>query len=158
MFTCPHCKGIARVIRSRRDRNGRRLRRWSCEGCHTRWTTYGDQLPPRTRMRGLSEEAIFDILTSSESNAALRQRWHCSQRCINLTRIGAINASVLPELRRWGKNQNCKRCCHWAHSARACRLGIKGAIERSVLYARECLKYEPISRPIAAIRSKPPTC
>jgi predicted Zn finger-like uncharacterized protein len=139
MYACPECNGAARVIESRLDQIGRRRRRWRCESCKQRWTTHGDELPPRVRVRGLGEDAIFDILTSSESSAVLKRRWNCSQQTINRTRTGELNANVLPELRRWPGRRSCKACRHWQ---RGCTLGIKAPSERGTRYARECLRFE----------------
>lgn len=143
MYACPQCNGVARVIESRIDPLGRRRRRWRCESCKRRWTTRGNDLPPRVRVRGLSEDAIFDILTSSESSAVLKRRWNCSQQTINRTRIGALNSSVLPDLRRWAKSRSCRSCRHWR---RGCSLGVKIPVEQGTRYARECLRYEAINR------------
>ena len=138
MTPCPECQAPATVIETKLTVSGRR-RRWACTSCQHRYTTWGDELPPRARTRGMSEGQIFDILTSDESSRTLAERLGCSRVAVNRTRLGSLNANVLPELQRWNKRRSCRDCSHWN---RKCSLNVRGRHSADHWFARECTQFQ----------------
>jgi len=137
-ITCPACGGPARVLESRRHYSGQVRRRFCCCSCAHRWTSYGGELPPPPRTRGQSEDAVRDMLTSSESAVVLAHRWGCSRSAVERTRTGDLNARVLPDLPRWNRATSCTQCRHWDGR---CDLGFPDPLEEGLTFARECVSF-----------------
>ena len=149
MNLCPVCQGAATVTRSRLNKRGDRIRRFTCSACEHRWTITNGPAPsckPIANRPPLTEEAIQDILTSDESAIRLSVRHNCSPSAISLIRTGKLHADVLPDLPRYSRKGaagvSCRNCLHWSPG---CDLGHKDPDEEGPGFAALCNNYNPTS-------------
>lgn len=147
MISCPNCQGRPFVIETRHDHNSNTRRRFQCSACRYRWTEWNGDAPPAAAPQALDEAAIRDILTSTETQVIIAERYGRSASTIGQIQRGEMHANVAPELpRKNGKGKRgirrvCSNCIHWA--ANHCDLGFPDPKEEGVRFARECSSYTP---------------
>ena len=124
------------------------MRRMKCRDCNHAWTqfnTYEEIIEEKRKPSRLAEEAIIDILTSTESNGELAKKWKCNRGTPSLIRLGKIHASVAPDIPRMRPGANCKKCVHWIKSRTmlnfVCGLEIPESLREGPTFARLCIAY-----------------
>lgn len=156
-MTCPECSGPALIAETRHLMSGDVRRRWKCKACKHRWTIYNGPTPttgpPPTR---LSDAAILDMLTSTESNVLMGKRYGCGHTTVRRVRVGDLHSKVLPHVPRWknGKPQasaadtavitgpSCLLCIQYnGNPGNPCGLGHPDPIEEGIEFATECSTY-----------------
>mgnify|MGYP003338659890 FL=1 len=92
-----------------------------------------------------TDDDVYDILTSPQSNGVVAKRYNCCRSYIALIRAGKALATLAPDIERWGPSRSCHACIHWVHSENArCDLGFPDPLEPGigVSFARECNTYK----------------
>ena len=100
-----------------------------------------DRTAPRTSRyrKPLSEDAIRDILTSTEVHNVLALRYGRNRSTIVAIRRGDVYAHVLPDIPRGKHLKNCKYCLHWVSSNHSyCDLGFPDPHEEGLKFAADC--------------------
>jgi hypothetical protein len=87
------------------------------------------------------EGVIIDILTGSESNAAIAERLGFHRNFVSLVRTGRCYASVAPELIRRQPKASCGSCVHWSATRECCDLGVPEYANEGERFARICPSY-----------------
>jgi hypothetical protein len=90
------------------------------------------------RPPSIPDEAVIDILTSSESNVALARKWGYHRNVPSLIRTGRCYASVAPEIIRRQPKASCNACVHWSATRECCDLGVPECAHEGDRFARLC--------------------
>ena len=147
-----HCGGTALVLRSHRNRDGTRNRRYECASCRQRWTEWeGEATPCRRKTpidrRALDDAQLLDLLVTRANVPAseLAREWGISSYPILCARRGDSYMDRLPNVpRRWmrsaGGGPSCGGCIHGRGIG--CSLGVPEATIEGPRFAVECAAYQ----------------
>ena len=143
---CTSCRGIdLRIIRSIVTLAGHRRRRWQCNGCQHRWTTFEEdaELPrerrkPRPRLIGVRTLTNADAASIMLSTATARQlaaQHGLSRQAISDIKRGRNYRDVHAAL---GLNRKgCNACRYWSDG---CTFSFP---EAGGSFSQHCSLYEP---------------
>jgi hypothetical protein len=149
MMRCTACRGIdLRVIRSTLTLVGHRRRRWQCNNCQHRWTTYEEHAaPPRERrkprprligVRTLTNADAASIMLSPASTRQLAAEYGITRQAVSSIKRGHNYRDVHAAL---GLNrQGCEGCRFWD---KRCTFGFP---EAGGSFSQHCSLYEPEHR------------
>lgn len=141
---CPICDHTGvRMLLSRLQTNGTRQRRFSCEQCSHRWSTWSKNCPPRSRTPALTDEQLREVLTELHINdEVMAQRMGRTRQSISQIRNGTTLAKRCPDLPRRTKfvdGLTCTTCRHWRGQ---CGFDLPDPVEEGIGFARDCSLYE----------------
>lgn len=86
-------------------------------------------------VRGLTDEQVYEVFGSTESNGALGRRFGRSAEAIRQVRAGLTHAHLRPDDVPPGQ-PSCHQCIHWASSG--CNLEFPDPIELGPRFAVDC--------------------
>jgi transposase-like protein len=145
MIRCVSCSGInLRVIRSQLTLAGHRRRRWHCNGCSHRWTTFEENAaPPRERRkprprikgcRSLTNAEAAAIMLSAATSRVLAAEYGMTRQAILAIKSGRHYRDVYAAL---GLNCNdCSACRFWD---KGCSFGFP---EAGGDFSKHCTLFE----------------
>jgi transposase-like protein len=145
MIRCVSCTGIdLRVIRSQLTLAGHRRRRWHCNQCRHRWTTFEEHAAParerrkpRPRVKGsrsLTNAEAAAIMLSTATSRELAVDYGMSHQAITAIRAGLYYRDVYAAL---GLNRNeCSACRYWS---KGCSFGFP---EAGGDFSKHCTLFE----------------
>jgi hypothetical protein len=152
MTPCEKCSGRAYVADMRRKKGGDIRRRFCCKDCGHRWTIWNGEKPPTSvpAVR-LSDDIIFDILTTKAPQTVLSARHGCSLSTVGKIRRGELHPNVHPEIPRFKDKtkpgrKTCRKCIHYTTVEKdPCGLGHVDPIEEGLTFASYCSNFEQTS-------------
>lgn len=141
---CPICDhdGV-RMLLSRLLANGSRYRRFSCNQCNHRWSTWTNERPQQGRTPMLTDEQLREVLTQLHiSDEVMAGRMGRTRESIRQIRTGITLAKRCPDLPRRTKfvdGLTCATCRHWRGQ---CGFDLPDPVEEGIGFAQDCALYE----------------
>lgn len=142
------------IVDTRVLQTGKRKRRYACQVCEYRWTTYeqieGAEIKAPVKRAGPPPRRLFtdkqaeSIMLSSESRASLAIFYGVSRQAIDSVKTGKTYTHVYDRLKEAGNRVDrvssamCTDCVHW-WGERGCTFGFPDAGDD---FAMDCFVFE----------------